>query len=147
MLFRRRHPSRGAATARPEIDSRRRAAVRNVALRKEPRRITMVLDEARSDDGFGGMLKMSARLMERLSLGRGGLRLLIAVAYLVIFAPVFVIVATSFSSQQHQPSANGIDLALTRQRRGQSGIFARPDWSRANVVTILGRSVAQSSAL
>jgi putative spermidine/putrescine transport system permease protein len=46
------------------------------------------------------MLKMSARLMERLSLGRGVVRMLIAVAYVIIFAPVFMIVATSFFSQQ-----------------------------------------------
>jgi putative spermidine/putrescine transport system permease protein len=43
---------------------------------------------------------MFARLTERPSLGRGLMRALIAVAYLIIFAPVAMIAATSFFSQQ-----------------------------------------------
>jgi putative spermidine/putrescine transport system permease protein len=43
---------------------------------------------------------MFVRLTERPSLGRGLFRTLVAAAYLVIFAPVLMIVVTSFFSQQ-----------------------------------------------
>lgn len=43
---------------------------------------------------------MFVRLTERPSLGRGIFRASIAIAYLVIFAPVFMIVATSFFPQE-----------------------------------------------
>src|SRR6185437_6535609 len=43
---------------------------------------------------------MFARLTERPSLGRGLMRAMIGLAYLIIFAPVAMIVATSFFSQQ-----------------------------------------------
>jgi len=40
------------------------------------------------------------RLMEQPSLGRGVMRMLVSIAYLIIFAPVAMVVATSFFSQQ-----------------------------------------------
>ena len=43
---------------------------------------------------------MSVRLTERPSVGRGFFRMSVAAAYLVIFAPVLMIVMTSFFSQQ-----------------------------------------------
>jgi putative spermidine/putrescine transport system permease protein len=43
---------------------------------------------------------MLVQLMERPALGRGLMRAMIATAYLIIFAPVVMIVATSFFSQQ-----------------------------------------------
>src|SRR5262245_23238547 len=43
---------------------------------------------------------MFVRLTEWPSLGRGLMRTLVAIAYLIIFAPVSMIVATSFFSQQ-----------------------------------------------
>ena len=43
---------------------------------------------------------MSVRLTERLQLGRGFMRAAVVLAYLIVFAPVFMIVVTSFFSQQ-----------------------------------------------
>ena len=43
---------------------------------------------------------MSVRLTERPSLGRGLMLAAVALAYLIVFAPVFMIVVTSFFSQQ-----------------------------------------------
>jgi putative spermidine/putrescine transport system permease protein len=43
---------------------------------------------------------MFVRVMERPSFGRGLMRTLVVIAYLIIFAPVAMIVATSFFSQQ-----------------------------------------------
>ena len=43
---------------------------------------------------------MLVQLMERPALGRGLMRAMIAVAYLIVFAPVVMVVVTSFFSQQ-----------------------------------------------
>ena len=43
---------------------------------------------------------MSVRLTKRPFLGRGLMRAAVALAYLIVFAPVFMIVVTSFFSQQ-----------------------------------------------
>ena len=43
---------------------------------------------------------MSVRLTKRPFLGRGLMRAAVALAYLIVFAPVFTIVVTSFFSQQ-----------------------------------------------
>jgi len=60
---------------------------------------------------------MSVRLTKRPFLGRGLMRAAVALAYLIVFAPVFTIVVTSFFfATDRQFSARGPDVALVRQR-------------------------------
>jgi hypothetical protein len=54
-----------------------------------PQRNALANDRLKDD-------RMSVRLTERPSLGRGLMRAAVALAYFIVFAPVFMIVVTSF---------------------------------------------------